>query len=219
MKRFLLILLLAAAQLPGFQGKHPVTGRQIAGVMGMAGADWLVRPEREAEEKPELALDNMGIRPGMVIADVGAGVGYFTLRLARRVGPTGRVYGVDLQPGMLERLRANARAAGLGNIEPVLADVDNPKLPEGQIDIALMVDVYHEAPQPQALIRNLRRALKPDGRLILLEYRAEDPKVPIREDHKMTVEQVRAEIEPEGFRLLPPIEVLPWQHLLILAKR
>jgi SAM-dependent methyltransferase len=225
-RRTFLSLALAALTAYGFQAAtqqapatHPVTGRRIAGVMGMAGAEWLVRPERVAEENPDGALDAMNIRPGMKIADVGAGVGYMTLRMAKRVGPTGKIYGVDLQPGMLQKLSENAKAQGITNIEPILGDPADPKLPAGQIDMILMVDVYHEVSQPQQMVRKLREALKPDGRLVLLEYRAEDPSIPINPDHKMTVEQVRAEIEPEGFRLLPPIETLPRQHLLILVKR
>ncbi len=228
MKRTLAGLVFSALLALGYQGAatkqaapgtHPVTGRRIAGVMGMAGADWLVRPERESEEHPDQALDAMNIKPGMQIADLGVGVGYMTLRMAKRVGPTGRIYGVDLQPGMLAKLQENAKAAGLANIVPVLGEPADPKLAAGSVDMVLMVDVYHEISQPQAMIRKLREALKPDGRLMLLEYRAEDPKVPINPDHKMTVGQVKAEIEPEGFRLLPPIETLPWQHLLILVKR
>jgi SAM-dependent methyltransferase len=209
----------AAATKQAVPGTHPITGRRIAGVMGMNGATWLVRPEREAEEHPDQALDAMNIKPGMTIADLGSGVGYMTLRMAKRVGPTGRLYGVDLQPGMLDKLRENAKAANITNVVPVLGEPADPKLPEGQIDMILMVDVYHEVSEPQAMLRKIRQALKPDGRLVLLEYRAEDPAIPINPDHKMTVEQVRAEIEPEGFRLLPPIETLPRQHLLILVKR
>ena len=218
LRRTLAAILLAAWLAPGFQATHPVTGRRIAGVMGMAGADWLVRPEREAEEKTELALDGMAIKPGMKIADIGVGVGYMALRMAKRVGPSGRIYGVDLQPGMLTKLRENAAKAGLTNIELVLGEPADPKLAPNSVDMVLMVDVYHEVSQPQAMIRKIREALKPDGRLVLLEYRAEDPAVPINPDHKMTVGQVRAEIEPEGFKLQPPIENLPWQHLLILTK-
>lgn len=226
-RRAFLAGLLAAWTAFGFQaatkqavpGTHPVTGRRIAGVMGMAGAEWLVRPERVAEENPDGALDAMGLRPGMTIADVGAGVGYMTLRMAKRVGPTGKIYGVDLQPGMLQKLSENAKAQGITNVETVLSEPADPKLPAGQMDLILMVDVYHEVSQPQQMVRKLREALKPDGRLVLLEYRAEDPSIPINPDHKMTIEQVRAEIEPEGFRLLPPIETLPRQHLLILVKQ
>lgn len=225
-RRAFLALPLAALTAFGFQAAtkqaaptHPVTGRRIAGVMGMAGAEWLVRPERVAEENPDGALDAMSLRPGMTIADVGAGVGYMTLRMAKRVGPTGKIYGVDLQPGMLQKLSENAKAQGITNVETVLGEPADPKLPAGQIDLILMVDVYHEVSQPQQMVRKLREALKPDGRLVLLEYRAEDPSIPINPDHKMTVEQVRAELEPEGFRLLPPIETLPRQHLLILVKQ
>jgi SAM-dependent methyltransferase len=217
-KRLLAVALLAALASLG-QGTHPITGRRIAGVMGMNGAEWLVRPERVAEENPDGALDAMNLRPGMTIADLGSGVGYMTLRMAKRVGPTGKIYGVDLQPGMLALLEKNAKAAGVSNVIPVLGEPADPKLPQGQIDLILMVDVYHEVSQPQAMLRRIRQALKPDGRLVLLEYRAEDPSIPINPDHKMTVEQVRRELEPEGFRLLEPIETLPRQHLLILVKR
>jgi SAM-dependent methyltransferase len=223
MKRyFLLLLVLAWPAVYAFQaatGTHPVTGRKIAGVMGMSGATWLVRPEREAEEHPDQALDAMNIRPGMKIADIGAGVGYMSLRMAKRVGPTGRIYAVDVQPGMLELLRQRAAAENISNVQPILGEVADPKLPAGQMDIVLMVDVYHELSQPQVMARKIRESLKADGRLILLEYRAEDPAVPILPEHKMTVDQVKRELEVEGFVLQPPIETLPIQHLLILTKK
>jgi len=201
-----------------FQGQHPVTGRQIAGVMGVQGADWLNRPEREKEENPEGALDAIGIRPGMIVADVGAGTGYMSLRMARRVGPSGKVYANDLQPEMLRRLRENAAKAGINNVETVLGAEDDPKLPAGRIDLVLLVDVYHEFSQPQKMIDRIRDALAPGGRLVLLEYRKEDPNVPILPEHKMSVAQVKAEIEPEGFVLSQVIETLPRQHILILTK-
>ena len=228
MKKLFLVLAIATVGALGYQaaatkqvapGTHPVTGRKIAGVMGMSGAAWLVRPERIAEENPDGAIDAMNLKPGMTIADLGSGVGYMTLRMAKRVGPTGKIYGVDLQPGMLAELEKNAKANGVSNVIPVLGEPADPKLPAGQIDMILMVDVYHEVSEPQAMIRKIRQALKADGRLILLEYRAEDPSIPINPDHKMTVEQVRAEIEPEGFKLQTPIETLPRQHLLILTKQ
>jgi ubiquinone/menaquinone biosynthesis C-methylase UbiE len=197
---------------------HPVTGRKIAGVMGMSGADWLVRPEREAEEQPEKALDALNLKPGMVVADIGAGVGYMSLRLARRVGPSGKVYANDLQPEMLDRLRQNAAKAGITNVVTVVGDVADPKLPANTMDLVLLVDVYHEFSQPQQMLRKIRETLKPDGRLVLLEYRAEDPNVPIVAEHKMTVAQVKAELEAEGFVLQPVIETLPRQHILILTK-
>jgi ubiquinone/menaquinone biosynthesis C-methylase UbiE len=221
MKRLLGLLLglflwhASAFQAPG---THPVSGRKIAGVMGMNGADWLVRPEREAEEQPEKALDALNLKPGMVVADIGAGVGYMSLRMARRVGPSGRVYANDLQPAMLDRLRQNAAKAGIANIVTVIGDVADPKLPANTMDLVLLVDVYHEFSAPQVMLRKIRETLKPDGRLVLLEYRAEDPNVPIIAEHKMTVGQVKTELEAEGFVLQPVIETLPRQHILILMK-
>jgi SAM-dependent methyltransferase len=197
--------------------RHPLTGREIASVMGAAGADWLERPEREAEENPEQALDAIGITPGMVVADVGAGVGYMTLRLARRVGATGKVYANDLQPEMIERLRRNIKSAGITNIETVLGTESDPRLPGGQIDLILLVDVYHEFSRPREMLQQLRTALKPGGRLVLLEYRKEDPAVPIRADHKMSVAEVRTEVEIEGFVLSQTIETLPRQHILVFG--
>jgi ubiquinone/menaquinone biosynthesis C-methylase UbiE len=186
--------------------------------MGVAGADWLDRPERGSEENPDLALDALGIRPGMVVADIGAGTGYMSLRIAKRVGPTGKVYANDLQPDMLRRLRENAARAKIANIETVLGEEADPKLPLGQMDLVLLVDVYHEFSEPQKMLRKIRETLKPDGRLVLLEYRKEDPSIPIRPEHKMSVAEVRTELEAEGFHLGPVIETLPRQHILILTK-
>jgi ubiquinone/menaquinone biosynthesis C-methylase UbiE len=177
-----------------------------------------VRPEREAEEQPDAALDAIGIAKGATVADVGAGAGYLTWRLAELVGATGKVYGNDIQPQMLELLRRNMQQRKLTNVEPVLGTVDDPKLPRGAVDLVLLVDVYHEFSEPQAMLRHIRESLRPDGRLVLLEYRGEDPKVPIRPEHKMTVAQVKAELEPEGFRMDRVSEVLPRQHILIFRK-
>lgn len=215
---FLAALLLWQANAFQAPATHPVSGRKIAGVMGMNGADWLVRPEREAEEQPEKALDALNLKPAMVVADIGAGVGYMSLRMARRVGPSGKVYANDLQPAMLDRLRQNAAKAGIGNVVTVVGDVGDPKLPANTMDLVLLVDVYHEFSQPQQMLRKIRETLKPDGRLVLLEYRAEDPNVPILAEHKMTVAQVKSELEAEGFLLQPVIETLPRQHILILTK-
>jgi ubiquinone/menaquinone biosynthesis C-methylase UbiE len=212
------LLALGAASLLFGQGEHPVTGRQIAGVMGVQGADWLNRPEREKEENPEGALDALALKPGMVVADVGAGTGYMSLRMAKRVGPTGKVYSNDLQPEMLRRLRQNAAKAGITNIETVQGEEADPKLPAGRMDLVLLVDVYHEFSKPREMIDKIRESLKPTGRLVLLEYRKEDPKVPIREEHKMTVAEVKAELEPQGLVLSQVIETLPRQHILILTK-
>jgi ubiquinone/menaquinone biosynthesis C-methylase UbiE len=200
------------------QEVHPATGRQIAPVMGMGGADWLVRSERASEEAPDTALDAIGLPKGSVAADIGAGVGYFTWRMAGRVGPDGKVYANDIQQAMLDKLKQNIAARGLRNVETVLGTPDDPRLPAGRVDMALLVDVYHEFSQPQKMLRGIRRSLKPDGRLVLLEYRKEDPKVPIRQEHKMSVEEVKAEIEPEGFHFEKSLEVLPRQHILIFTK-
>jgi ubiquinone/menaquinone biosynthesis C-methylase UbiE len=186
--------------------------------MGAAGADWLDRSERETEEKPEAALDALRIRPGMTIADVGAGTGYMSLRMAARTGPTGKVYAEDIQPEMLQLLRRNEARAGIANVETVLGTESDPKLPAGKMDLILLADVYHEFSQPQKMLRKLREALKPDGRLVLLEYRKEDPSIPIKPEHKMSVREVKTELEAEGFHLAQVIETLPRQHILILTK-
>ncbi len=193
-------------------------GRPIADVMSHHGAPWLFRPEREEEERPEAMLDALKIRPGDTVADVGAGAGYTSLRLSRRVGPTGKVLATDVQPQMLRLLAGNARAAGVANIRPILCTPTDPKLPEAQVDLALMVDVYHECSDPEATLRGLRSALKPGGRLVLVEFRGEDPDVPIKPEHKMTVAQVRLELESQGFVFKELHDFLPWQHILVFER-
>jgi ubiquinone/menaquinone biosynthesis C-methylase UbiE len=211
----LIVVLTASAWA---QNQHPVTGREYAGVMGAGGADWLVRPERSEEEQPDKAIALLGIAKGATVADIGAGNGYMTWRLAERVGPTGKVYANDIQPEMLQMLRENMLQRKLKNVETVLGKFDDPKLPANTMDLVLLVDVYHEFNAPQQMLRGIRDALKPDGRLVLLEYRGEDPSVPIRPEHKMTVAQVRAELEPEGYRVDRVLEDLPRQHILIFKK-
>jgi SAM-dependent methyltransferase len=206
------------APAPASQSTHPLTGRHIANVMGFTGADWLERPERESEENVEGALDAIRLRPGMTVAEVGAGTGYVALRMAKRVGPGGKVYANDLQPQMLMLLRNNAAKGGITNVETVLGSESDPKLPAGQMDLIILVDVYHEFSEPQKMLQGIRRALKPDGRLVQLEYRKEDPNVPILADHKMSVAEAKTEVEAEGFKLQPVIETLPRQHILIYTK-
>ena len=205
------------------QSTHPVTGRQYAGVMGPGGAGWLVRPEREQEEEPDKALAALQaekiIAKGSTVADIGAGAGYFTWRLADVVGPAGKVYANDIQPEMIKLLQKNVQERSLENVEPVLGKFDDPRLPKRAIDLALLVDVYHEFSEPQKMLDRIRESLKPDGRLVLLEYRKEDPKVPIRPEHKMTVAEVKAEVEPEGYKLDKVLEILPRQHILIFRVR
>lgn len=214
------ILIAIALTVPVWaQSEHPISGRRIAPVMGMGGVEWLERSEREIEEMPEAALDSIGLQKGMTVADVGAGVGYFTLRIARRVGSEGKVYATDVQPEMLTMLKERAAKVNLTNIETVLGTERDPKLPRGLMDIVLMVDVYHELSQPEKMLRGIRAALKPNGRLVLIEYRKEDPRVPIRPEHKMSVQEAKAEVEAEGFVLERTAEDLPRQHILIFKKQ
>jgi ubiquinone/menaquinone biosynthesis C-methylase UbiE len=209
-----LVGLTLLAQAPS---THPITGRRIATVMSHLGAEWLDRPERVAEEEPDKAIAALAIRTGATIADVGAGSGYMTIKLAAAVGPNGRVFATDVQPEMIEKLRARVNASKLGNVTPVLSTTNDPQLPDSAIDLILMVDVYHELAEPQQMLRKMRRALKPSGRLVLLEYRKEDPSIPIREEHKMTVADAKAEVEAEGYHLASVIETLPRQHILIFT--
>jgi len=193
-------------------------GRRIAEVMSYHGANWLVRDTREQEEQPEAMLDALKLEKGSTVADVGAGVGYTSLKLARRVGPEGHVLATDVQPQMLKMLAANARSAGVKNIKPILCTSTDTRLPEGKVDLVLMVDVYHECTDPEATLVGVLKALKPGGRLVLVEFRGEDPNVPIKPEHKMTVKQVRLELEPQGFRFKEKFDFLPWQHILVFEK-
>jgi ubiquinone/menaquinone biosynthesis C-methylase UbiE len=202
--------------------QYPLTpdtykGRTIAPAMSYLGADWLEREEREHLEQPEKVLDTLKIAPGSVIADIGAGIGYYSIRLAKRVGPQGRVLATDIQPEMLSRLRVNMKKANVSNIEPILCTPTDAKLPVGQLDLALMVDVYHELANPEETMAQVRQALKPGGRLALIEYRGEDPKVPIKPEHKMTLKRIREELEPMGFRIQETFDFLSRQHLIILG--
>src|SRR5881397_66532 len=201
------------------QAPAPRIQRQPAPVMDARGADWLTRAERESEERPEEVLDALKIRPGDVVADVGAGVGYFSLRLARRVGKEGRVLAVDIQQAMLDKLKASRDAEKLDNIDLILGTETDPMLPVNSTDLVLMVDVYHEFSRPAEMMEKIRAALKPAGRLVLVEYRGEDPSVPIKPIHKMTERQVLEEITPCGFRHLETLRFLPRQHVIIFGKQ
>ena len=209
------VLLLVAAGAEA-QRRHPVSGRVFAPVMGVAGAGWLERTEREREEAPSKAIEALDLKPGMVIADIGAGSGYYTSRMAKKVAPAGRVIATDIQPGMIEILERRIKSEGLGNVTTILGAIDDPKLQPNSIDLAIMVDVYHELQQPQLFLQRLKPAFKPGGRLVLLEFRKEDPNVPILEVHKMSVAEVRAELEAEGYAIDRVIDILPWQHIIVL---
>jgi predicted methyltransferase len=184
--------------------------------MSYRGADWLERSSRADEENPERLLELMDLESGDVVADIGAGSGYFSRRIARRVGPAGKVYAVDIQPQMLDRLSELAQSAGIENIVPVLSGDDDPRLPIGRIDKVLLVDVYHEFQKPEAMLAKIREALSPGGKVYLAEYRLEGGTARhIRRDHRMSAEQVLAEWEPAGFELVELDPSLPTQHLFI----
>jgi ubiquinone/menaquinone biosynthesis C-methylase UbiE len=211
-------LLAADRQAATGPGVHPISGRRFAEPMSYLGADWLDRAERISEEEPDIALDAIKLVKGSTVADVGAGSGYMTVKMASRVGPTGKVYANDIQPEMLALLRQRLTKEKITNVEPVLGSVDDPKLPVGALDLILMVDVYHEFSEPQKMLRRMREQLKPGGRLVLLEYRKEDPAVPIRPEHKMSVSEAKLEVEAEGYKLSKVDEILPRQHILIFNR-
>jgi ubiquinone/menaquinone biosynthesis C-methylase UbiE len=192
-------------------------GREIAQVMGHLGADWLERPEREREERPRRVIELMKLKPTDVVADIGAGSGYFSFLLAEKV-PQGKVLAVDIQQEMLDILGKKAAQKGVRNVEPVLGLIDDPKLPEGKVDVVLFVDSYHEFDHPHEMMKAIVRALKPGGRVIQVEYRAEDPRVRIKRLHKMSEAQARKEMEAVGLRFVENIAELPQQHMLVFEK-
>lgn len=192
-------------------------GREISHVMGHLAADWLERPERESEENVSRAIRNMKLKPDAVIADIGAGSGYYSFRMAQKV-PEGKVFAVDLQPEMLEIMRQKIQKEKIGNVELVQGGERSPNLAENSVDMVLMVDVYHELSHPREMMEEVVRALKPDGRFVLLEYRMEDPTVPIKRLHKMSVEQAVKEMKAVGLRLQENMTNLPWQHFMVFVK-
>lgn len=194
-------------------------GREIAHVMGHQGADWLERPEREAEENTEWMVDLLKLKPGEAVADIGAGTGYISRKLSKRVGGKGTVYAVEIQPEMLVLLTNKAVAAGVTNIKPVLGTITDTKLPASSVDTILLVDVYHEFDHPYEMTQAMCNALKPGGRIAFVEYRGEDPKVPIKPLHKMTVAQLRKEMAIQPLTWTETIEVLPRQNIIVFTKK
>jgi len=193
-------------------------GREIAYIMGHEGADWLERPERDREEGTAKVVPLLKLKPTDVVADIGAGTGYFTFRLSREV-PEGKVYAVDVQPEMLDKIRARVKTAKVRNVEVVHGSIATPRLPSNTVDLILVVDAYHEFAMPREMGQAMAWSLKPGGRLALVEYRGEDPNVPIKPLHKMTVEQARKEMAAAGLRFVSVDSVsLPWQHLMIFEK-
>ena len=194
-------------------------GREIAAVMGWQGAAWLERQEREREQRTDLLLEALALKQDMTVADIGAGTGYLSRRMARAVGVGGTVLAVDVQPEMIGILSRLSQQKGLSNIRPSLGAEDDAKLPEGSVDLAIMVDVYHELAFPYELLASVVRALRPDGQLVFVEYRAEDPKVPIKAVHKMTEAQVRSEAQEHALVWERTDACLPWQHMIVFRKK
>ncbi len=201
-------------------GPRVFKGRAIAPVMTAAGggAEWLEREDRDATEQPDKVIEALKIPAGSVVADVGAGTGYFSIRIAKKIGPDGKVLATDVQSEMLRQLREFMKKTGVKNIEPILATADDARLPQNKVDLVLMVDVYHELQDPERTMAQIRKSLKAGGRLVLVEYRGEDPSVPIKPEHKTTLRQILYEIEPMGFRLKEVFEFLPHQHVEVFVK-
>jgi ubiquinone/menaquinone biosynthesis C-methylase UbiE len=194
--------------------------REIAHFMSHQGAPWLEREERETEEAPNRLVSALGLKPGNQVGDVGAGSGYLTWRMARVVGPTGKIYANDIQPEMIAFLRTNLLSRGITNVVPVLGTTTDPRLPDNTLDLILLVDVYHECDHPWEMTRRMTDALKPGGRLVLVEYRGEERWIPIKPLHKMTANQVRKEmaLHPR-LEFMENLTNLPRQHILIFQKK
>lgn len=193
-------------------------GRTIAQTMHYLGAEWLTRASREREEACSKLIAALALEPGQMVCDLGCGNGFYTLEMAPLIGPQGEVWAVDIQPEMLTMLGERAEKRGITNIKPVLGTTVDPKLPDGVIDVLLLVDVYHEFSNPEEMLREMRESLKPDGRVALVEYREEDPEVPIKPLHKMSQQQVLKEYEANGFKLVGQYDELPWQHVFFFAR-
>jgi len=193
-------------------------GREIAQTMHYEGAGWLTRESRQREEDCETLLRVLAIKPGETVCDMGCGNGFYSLKIAPLVGPRGKVIAVDIQREMLELLKERAAADGIPNIELVLGTVVDPKLREKSVDLMLMVDVYHEFSHPEQMLAAIRKSLKPTGRVALVEFRAEDPLVPIKPLHKMSKAQIMKEFPPNGLKLIDEFDKLPWQHVMFFQR-
>jgi ubiquinone/menaquinone biosynthesis C-methylase UbiE len=214
----LLLSCLAARAEEAPPGLTEYLGRQIAMTMHWKGAEWLMRRVREQEESPTLMRRQLDVKPGMTICDMGCGNGFHTLPLAAAVGEKGKIYAVDVQPEMIEMLRANLERKGVKNVEPINGLFHDPRLPANSCDMILLVDVYHEFSHPVQMLAAMRAALKKDGVLALVEFRAEDDTVPIKPEHKMSKEQIHKEMNANGFKLAREFDGLPWQHLMFFGK-
>ncbi len=199
----------------------PVTeymGRTVAQTMHYTGASWLVRHKREQEEAATLMREKLELKPGMMVCDMGCGNGYHTFPMAKAVAPDGKVYGVEIQEPYLKMLDENAKKEGVTNFIPVLGLTYDPKLPENTLDLILMVDVYHEFDHPSEMLKAMRKALKPGGALVFIEFRSEDESVPIKPEHKMSKVQLTKELTSNGFKLAKEFDGLPWQHMMWFGK-
>jgi ubiquinone/menaquinone biosynthesis C-methylase UbiE len=205
----------ASAAAPTVDPSGVYLGRKLAPPMSYLGADWLDRPNRDAVQRPEHVLDVLGVRQGQIVADVGCGSGYFTVHLAKRVGPRGRVFATDLQQEMLDLLAKKLVAQRIANVTAERTTADDAKLPDGTLDLALLVDVYHELPNPSVTLAQIKRALAPNGRLALVEYCAEDPKVDIKPEHKTTLAQLQRELAANAWSLVATDESLPEQRIVV----
>jgi precorrin-6B methylase 2 len=193
--------------------------REISGVMGWQGASWLERDKREREERTDLLLEALALQPGMVVADIGAGTGYLSRRMAPLVMPGGKIIALDLQPEMVNFLQTGVKRSGLSQIEVRLSSVDDIKLPKNSIDMAIMVDVYHELAYPYEVMSSIMQALKPRGRIVFVEYKAEDARVPIKPLHKMSEAQIKREAGIFSLEWERTVSTLPWQHVVVFRKR
>lgn len=193
-------------------------GREISHVMGHLGAGWLERPSREREERTDLLIENLPLEPGDTAADLGAGTGYFSFPMAERVGPEGRVLAVDIQPEMLQIIKQRLERDGIDNVDTILATESDPRLPPDSVDMLLMVDAYHEFSYPREVMQGVVSGLKAGGRVVLIEYRGEDPRVPIKPLHKMTQKQAITEMQAVGLDWVETLDFLPQQHFMVFRK-
>ena len=203
---------------PSWDGTGKIyEGREISQVMGFLGKDWLERASREREEGIGLALENLPISASSVVADIGAGSGYYTFRIAPLV-PEGKVYAVEIQDEAIDYLDRRSEELGFQNVFTIKGEEKSPNLPEGEVDLVVMVDVYHELSYPREMLQSIYKSLKPDGKILLLEYRGEDPSINIKPLHKMTERQAKKELKANGFELIENGKFLPIQHFLIFQK-
>ena len=224
MKHLLIIISLVAVGLLTAENKvneskpKVYMGRQIAWTMHSSAANWLIRKNRQKEESTEEMIKALELKPGMNVADVGCGNGYHSLMMAKLIGDKGKVYCVDVQQKMLDLLKKRAAEKKVTNIETILGKFTDPKLPKKKIDLILLVDAYHEFTDPEAMLEKMRASLTEKGVLVLVEFRKEDPEVPIKPDHKMSKKQINKELIANGFKLIRSYDKLPWQHCMFFGK-